>query len=475
MRTLLSVGAVIIAVLAMDPQRRDACNVEIITTPGTVSHVTRLPDGGRRIDAGGGVEATCGDKHVRADSASYLESQGVLHLFRNFRFRDPRRTLEAQRATYYRDEDRLHAEGDVSLTDVESGSTLKGPLLDYYPANARRPVERIFAPERPHLQFYPGGAGAAANRGEAFDVDGDRIHIYGDSALAAAGRVVAIRQDLEATADSMNLDLTLDELWLLGDPEVVANQTSLEGDTILILLENQQVREIRAWPHASARSEDLTLTAPSLRLFADAGEIVRTVAAPGEPERTGAVDSAGREPWAYSRSTLYTLVADSIEIKRPAGRLDRVIAVERARAESLAPVAPEEGVLGRNWIEGDTVTGFFTQPDTSSGEAEEAELSRLISVGHARALYYLLDEQAADGPPCPAINYVIGEVITLWLEAGEVREGEVVGPATGLYDEPQETCGGESEPAADTTGGAGPTPPDTAVADTARSAGGGRR
>lgn len=469
MRLLLSVGLLMATVLAMDPQRRDACNVEIITTPGTVSHVTRLPDGGRRIDAGGGVEATCGDKHVRADSATYFESQGVLHLFRNVRFRDPGRTLEARQATYYRDEDRLRAEGDVSLTDIESGSTLEGPVLYYYPANTRRPVEQIFAPQRPHLKFYPRGAGA--DRGQAFDVDGDRIHIYGESALAAAGRVVAIRQDLEATADSMNLDLRLDQLWLLGDPEVVANQTSLEGDTILILLENQEVREIQAWPDASAQGEELTLAAPSLRLFVEEGEIVRTVAAPGEAERTGAVDSAGREPWARSRSTLYSLVADSIDIRRPGGRLEKVIAVERARAASVEPVAPGDELLGRNWIEGDTVTGFFTQPDSLSGETEEAELNRLMAAGDARALYYLRDQQAANGPPCPAINYVIGELIILWLEAGEVQEGEVIGPATGLYNEPQANCAGGADAAADTTGDTGPAPPDTAAADTATSVG----
>jgi len=441
------------ALTPLPQQGGDRCAVEIETTPGTVTHVTRLPDGARRFDAGGGVEATCGDKWVRADSATWFEGRGLLHLYGNVRFRDPGRSLEADRATYFQNEDRLRPEGNVRFVETESGSTLTGPVLDYYPANAQRPVERIFAPRRPHLRFYP--EAPDGGRGEAFDVDADRIHIYGDSALAGDGDVVVTRANLEATGDSLDLDLAHDRLWLLGEPEVVTNATSLVGDTILAILEEGEVREIQAWPDASAVGEDLTLTAPLLRLFVAGGEINRTVAAAGEPERTGIEDVAERAPWASARSPDFTLVADSIDILRPGGQLDRVVSIGRARAAARELVVPGDSLLGRNWISGDTVTGFFAAADSavsdSSAAGTEARLQRLVAAGDARALHVRLPEDGGPGGR-PDINYVLGPIVTLWIGGGEVDSATVIGPATGVYAEAIGIAADTARAAADTTG-----------------------
>lgn len=469
MRSFPAAGSLLIALSAgvlSALQTQERCDVEIITTPGTVSHVTRLPGGGRRIDAGGGVEATCGDKWVRADSATWYDDRDIVYLFGDVRFRDPSRRLQSARATYFQAEDRVRAEGDVRLIDSESGSTLSGPVLDYYPAGPRRPIERMFTPRRSHLKYFP------EERGEPFDVDADRFHIYGDSLLAGAGRVVAVREGLEATGDSLDMNLGPGHLWLLGNPEIIAEETTLKGDTILAMLDEGRIEEIQAWPGGSATGQGLELTAPILRLFVEAGEIVRTAAGPGDPERTGVVDTAGRAPWARSVSRDYSLIADSIDIRRPGGRLDRVIAVRRARARTLDPAVPEDGLLARDWIEGDTVTGFFTAPDTLAADTAEAELTRLVAVGAARALYHLRNQGSNGNPECPAVNYVIGMSITLWLEAGEVQNARVIGPATGLYNEPRpgacvvgdtlgmppdslppDSAGAQKPAAADTSGG----------------------
>ncbi|UCC47660.1 MAG: hypothetical protein JSV41_09190 [Gemmatimonadota bacterium] len=437
MRRLLAFGIVSLLIALAPPgaQQRERCQLEIVTTPGTVTHLTKLGEGDTRLDAGGGVEATCGGKWVRADSVSWFEGRGELYLFGDVEYRDAGRTLEADQATYYRDEDRVRPEGNVQLTDHSSGSTLKGPLLDYYPQNESRPVERILAPGRPHLTFNPDTTGG--DNTEPFEVDADRMHIYGDSAIAGAGRVVVVRGDLNAYGDSLDLDMGRGQLWLLRQPSVEANQMHLRGDSILVLMEDQQLREILAWPNGWAEGRELSLTAPALRLYVEAEEITRAVASAGEPARTGAVDVAGREPWARSESQDYVLVADSIDIRRPAGQLERVIAVRRARASRVQPVVPGDTLLGSDWLVGDTITGYFALVDSVPATVGEVELRRLVSAGDARALYHLRD-QAGEGEAAnqPAVNYVIGRVVTLWLEAGDVEDAQVVGPAIGVYNEP---------------------------------------
>jgi lipopolysaccharide export system protein LptA len=453
MRSLLSIATLAAAATVGLPQGQQVqqadCELEVETSPTARSRMVTLLDGSAVHHIWGGVEATCGTKWLRADSAAYYQNRGVLELYHNVEYRDQSRTLLADSSTYYEAEGWVRSMGDVRLTDTSNGSTLKTSLLDYYPQTDYRPVERMFAPNRPHLVFYPQGSADS----EPFEVDADRLHIYGDSSVAGSGNVVAVRGGLRAYSDSMDLNLGEGTLWLLGDaPRVEARDTELQGDTILILLVESKVREIQAWPAGEALSEELSLSAPSIRLFVDGEEITRAVAAAGDPERTGVVDSAGRAPWARSRSRDYVLTADSIDIRRPAGLLESVLAVGRARAQAVIPFIPGEELLGSDWLEGDTITGYFEAPDTlvSAAAGEEVELSRLVAasveVGEARALYYMREEQVDEAEEgegegeavqmLPAVNYVRGLRITLFLQGGEVSSALVVGPSTGLYLEP---------------------------------------
>lgn len=527
MRVALSVVFGALAMLTLS-QQRQTCELDVKTAPGSVSR--RVLTGDRpRIEVGGGVEATCGAMWVRADSASYYEDPGILYLFRNVRYREGSRRLQADRATYYQAEDWVRAEGRVRLEDEADGSTLTGPVLEYYPASASRPLERMFAPSRPHLTFYPDSGGARA--ASPFDVDADRIHIYGDSAIAAAGEVEAVRGDLDTFSDSMDLDMGQGRLWLLGDPRVVSSDLTLLGDSILVLLEENRVSEILAWPDASATGSELALEAPQLRFFVDGGEVVRAVASGEAPEAGKAVtprepgdtlapaaarrprpglegvppmrEGAARRPESEAEDTLvragtdslrqeeggpgaaalpisgpparsisedFVLVADSIDIDLPAGQVETVVAVGRARAASREMIIPGDELLGRDWLEGDTITGHFEPlgATTDPGESpdtgrQETELRRLVAQGDARALYHLRDEgEEKAGTNHPAINYVIGRQITLWVEGGQVREARVIGPATGTYLEPLPRVPDSLAAPPDTSGV--PAPGDSVVA-----------
>lgn len=456
--SLLAVACVVVFA-PPQTQQREGCNLEVLSTLGSTGIRTTLPEGGLRWDIGGGVEATCGDKWMRADSVSSYQTRGVTYLFGDVEYRDDDRLVNADRATYYQIEDWVKAEGNVEVTDRSGRSRLTAPALDYYPLNASRATERIVAHDRPHLTFY---ADSTTGTGQPFEVDAERMHIYGDSLIAGEGDVVATRGDLVAYSDSMDLNRARGELWLLGEaPKVEANATLLQGDSILILLPENQVREIQSWPDASATGEELELRAPMLRLLIEGNEIVRAVASAGDSARTGAVRSESGEPWARSVSKDYALTADSIDILRPGGQLERVIAVGRARANTLTTFFPDDSLLNNDWLVGDTITGYFAAVDSSPVPSGQPELERLVAAGSAKALYHIVDEAGQAGTvERPAVNYVIGRTVTLALVGGEVRSAEVVGPSTGVYLEPL-----PPGQATDTTA----TPPDTsAVADTVR-------
>jgi hypothetical protein len=436
-RISFGVLAAAVALSSLQAQQQESCDLEVETvSPGAILHRVPLAEGGYRSDVGGGVEYTCGTKWLRADSVSWYEQRGVVYLFDDVQYRDEGRSVNAERATYYQLEDWVRAEGNVEVTDQAGRSRLTAPALDYYPPNASRETERIVAHYRPHLTFHADSAGSGS--GEPFEVDAERMHIYGDTLIAGQGEVVATRGELVAYADSMDLNLARGELWLLGEaPSVEANATLLEGDSILVLMAGNRVREIQSWPNASARGQELELEAPMLRLYIEGNEIARAVASAGDTARTGAIRAEGGEPWARSVSEDYALTADSIDIHRPGGQLERVVAVGRARANTLTTVFPNDSLLGNDWLVGDTITGHFTAVDSLLSAEREPELERLVAAGNARALYHIGDNAGQAGTTeQPAVNYVIGRVVTLALASGEVQSAQVVGPSTGVYLEP---------------------------------------
>ncbi len=442
-RVLVLFAALTLAAAAAAAQAQEGrkCTLSVITPPGSPSRYVQLEEG-YRLDAWDGVEATCGPSWVRADSATYYEASGVLYLYRNVEYRDDRRTLVADSAVYYRDEERVRAQGNVILTDRVSRSTLEGPVIDYFPLSEERPVERIFAPERSHLRLYADTTPGA----EPFEVDADRIHLYGDSLMAGSGDAVAVRGELSAYGDSLHLDLGNDELWLLGDPLVEAEDVSLEGDTILVLLDEGSVEEIQAWPSGAADGRDMFVAARMLRVFVSGEEVERLVAWPGT--NPPPIDSMPPGPWARAETADYILVGDSIDVERPLGILERVIAVGRARSEATEAADPLDPLLGTDWMDGDTIVGFFglgdslgehsSGSDSAPSSEETTELLRLVALGSARALYHAVDEKAAGEATGgrPGINYVLGNVVTIWFKDSKVVEVEVIGPGTGVYLEP---------------------------------------
>ncbi|NIP60773.1 MAG: hypothetical protein GWM90_33430 [Gemmatimonadetes bacterium] len=204
-----------------------------------------------------------------------------------------------------------------------------------------------------------------------------------------------------------------------------------------------------------------------------------------EPETT---------PRARAFAEEFHLRADSIDARADSSGIREVRAVGRAYgergADSIAVALP--GAVSRDWIQGDTIIGYFTrapEPDSVPatpeadrlavepsepavepaapvaparppgdeaagpvdvvGDSAEVVLEKIVVIGGggpALSLYRMAAEQA--GAP-PSVNFMKAGRIILFMERGDVARVEAEGPIEGLY---LDSSGREP-------GGSGPTEP----------------
>lgn len=169
----------------------------------------------------------------------------------------------------------------------------------------------------------------------------------------------------------------------------------------------------------------------------------------------------------------FNLTGDSIDVRSPGQVLDLVTAVGVARAEGIpddslaASMLPE--AARRDWMEGDTIFADFVLPvpedslATPAPDGQRSRLETLTAVGSARSLYRLVatdttatatptdaaepaaeaapvdpqsdTTEAAPEPP-PALHWVEGERIIVYLEGREVVKMDVEGQTVGYHLEP---------------------------------------
>jgi hypothetical protein len=440
----------------------------------------RVQDGVATLYVTGPALARCaGDVEIRADSAVLLEATAEIRLFRNVLFRDPLRQLTSDRATYFDGPGRLHAVGNVEFVDRERGSTLTGPELDYFRETEARPEPRVVAIGRPRLVLVPETAPGAEPE-EPFTVDADRMVVEGDDRLTASGRVEIARSDFDGSGREAFYDGGREFLELRGDARIAGEAFDLAAERIEARLPDGGIEQVLALRQARLEGEELTVTGDRIDLRFAGDELQRMIAR-GLP---AGEDEAGELAVAIAEE--FRMEADSLDAELPGQQLERVVAVGRARGESLAgfggqrPVpAGEPGAAtaarvngiatDRDWITGDTITGFFALEDAPLPEdpaarspdeplpdlpveveeapasaapvvapgddaAERVVLRRLVSTGDARALFRSEDDDA--DPDRPALNYLFGDEIELTIAAGELELGRVQGLRHGAFVDP---------------------------------------
>ena len=392
------------------------CDLDLKNQRGATT-IKEDPTGNRTTIFSGGLVAHCigQGNTLTADSAEYYQADGRLYLIGNVHYTEPRATVTSRTMTYYQNDDHLHAEGDV-VAVTSNGSTLRGPVAEYYRSTPQRPLARLFAPQRPTVSLIQKDTTGRGRPPDTANVVANQIVMEGDSLVYASGRVQITRPDLLATGDSAFMDSGRDFARLMRGPSVKgvgAHTFTLTGGVIDVYSKNRQVERVVATPTGHALSQDLELVADSIDLRVTNNRLQRAMA--WGTTRAHAV-SPDRE-----------IVADSIDAIMPDQRVREVRALRKAYAESN----PDSGVVStqRDWMSGDTIIARFDSippTDTSS----KPRVRQIVALGGARSFYQMKNSKGPANEP--SVNYVRGRVINIDFEDRKVATVTVIDQATGV-------------------------------------------
>jgi lipopolysaccharide export system protein LptA len=410
--------------------------------PETRVRYQRLPDSTGLMFLGGGVVGHCqGEKNkVRADSAEQYEASGIVNLFGNVVYEEPGRLrFEAQHATYFTKEERLFADGNVVATQLESGSTFRGPSMEYLrPIPGSRPTSRLIAPNRPTAQILE--KDSTGKPGPPVNISANTMVDEGDSVLFAWGDVQINRTTLVGEADSASFDKLTERARLIRTARIVNRDKDepfrLFGDTIDIYSKDRKVERVIALHNANSSSNDVVMMAEKIDLRFAEQKLDRAFAF-----------GKGR---AKATTSAQLLEADSIAIRMPNQKIRQVVAVGRAVATGT-PDTLKIKSDDRDVLRGDTVKAWFDSTETPDDTTSKARISEIHAMGNASSLFQIASKQ---GPTAPAsLNYVRGMTILVVFDSGQVRFVTVDSAATGLYQEPA------PDSLSDSTKGRGAVPP----------------
>lgn len=434
-------GTCVLEFYPRDPSRPPATNA--VRSPAT---------GNYNVYVGGGALYKCQgqDVSLTADSTEYIESAGVLYLIGNVHYREPRVRVDAARMTYFQGEDRLLAEGSVQAV-TPSGTTMRGPRVEYFRAVPTRPLARMVATGRPETVLVQQDSSGRPQ--EPVNIVSDRIVTEADSLVYASGKVDITRTDLVARGDSAFLDSGREYARLMRSPSIESRPRrptdrafTLVGTTIDLFSRQRQLERVLALGAGKATSADLTLTADTIDLRVRETRMEHAYAwGPGR---------------AHAVSTDREIVADSLDVYMPAQRLREV----RALRNALARTDPDTTRIRsgeRDWIGGDTLVARFdtaAPPRAPGDSARQPRIQEVVAIGGAQSYYQIASLDG--GPTRPGVNYVRGRQITLHFAARPASApGAPAGDAQGDPQQQLETVtvldqavGVYLEPKDDTTG-----------------------
>ena len=196
----------------------------------------------------GNVRWARGESRLSCGHAKYIEEDGLLFLSKDVHLVDETRDIMADSVRYVREEERAVAIGNVILV-VEGGDvTVRSDSMDYALGE-----KEAWAFKRPRLTLHQSGS----SRGDKFrevSIFGDRLHMMEDNFTTVAGEVDIIGDSLSGKSDSLNYDMKLEKIFLLGSPWLEVGSYRLEGNALDLCVPGRVLR--RGISRGAARGEE---------------------------------------------------------------------------------------------------------------------------------------------------------------------------------------------------------------------------
>jgi len=423
MRRPLISAAMAVAMIAPVGRGQGTTRCTLEPQPGkdTRTSTVQLPSKEYNTFVGGGLLVRCPSRNITlmADSAELYGDEKRDFLVGHVSYDEPRLKMTSDFLTYYTAEERIVASGNVNGR-LPSGSTLKGPQVDYKRAVPRiRTRPQTLATGRPTVTIVQ--RDTSGKEQPPIDVVANTIFMDGDSLIYGSGNVQIARPEVNASGDSSFINTGTEIMQLMRNPVVNGTRGRpfrLVGVNIDLFSKDKKLQRVIARARAQAISQDLTLTADTIDLRINQDSLERAFA------------------WGKSRahavSPTQNMIADSLDVQMPGQRVREVHALHKAFAEGRADSTTFKPDT-TNWLRGDTILALFdTLPpvDTTKGPA----IRKLISTDSAEAFYNLAPQDTSLHRP--AINYVKGHKITIDFNEEKVAQIAVDGRVSGVYLEP---------------------------------------
>ena len=442
--------AVALSAAAVDAQgggrQRCVLDFDALRAEGARTSLARAPSGNYNTFIGNGAIYRCAGQgnELRADSTEYYGDAGVLYLIGNVRYTEPRMSATSSRMTYYQADDRLLAEGNV-VANMEGGTVMRGPRVEYWRTTPSRPRARLFAPGRPRMQLVE--RDSAGRPQPPVDVVANTIAMEGDSLVYAGGRVEITRPDLLAKGDSAFLDSGREYARLMRQPAIESRGDrpfTLVGGLIELWSRQRKLERVLAARDAVANSDSMRIASDTIDMRLVANRLQRAYA------------------WGPSRARVTSperdITADSLDVHMPNQQLREVRALRGAYAATRVDTTRIRSTE-RDWLRGDSIVARFDSvaaADTTSRPRPRD----VVAMGSASAFYQVPARAGPSAPP--ALNYVRGGTITVELDSAEVQTVTVIGQASGIYLEPAGDTAAvrrARQTVGDTAGGTDQAPP----------------
>jgi hypothetical protein len=333
----------------------------------------------------------------------------------NFRYEDEQARVTSDFGTYYRDDERWEARGNVVYLDRRDGSRLEGPSVNYHRrGRGAREQEEAYADQRPRLTLVP--RDSAGGPPEPYIVVADRLRTRGQDQMWAGGAVTIDRSDLRGRSDSLELDTGRAGTGaLIGRAEIrraAEDSFALTGRRIDLTLEREELTGVTGRDSAALRSRDLDLVADAIRLSLARRKVVQSLAW-----------GTTRKPVALADA--YQVRADSLAVDTP----DEALKELRAFGNAWVGLRPDTAQGERDWLAGTRIIAQF-EPTMKNGRRQSV-LSRIEAVNAARSFFRQAAPQAGGRP---TINYSTADRIVLTMEPGDsakVRRVDMSGRVNG--------------------------------------------
>lgn len=417
--------------------------------------------------AGGNVRLSCAGTEVQMWSDSLASYGGnVVQFIGNVKYRDATMTMDADFGTYFKQDERWEAQGNVVATNRKSGSVIRGPVLNHWRAvRGLRDSAETEATGRPTVTYFPDDSAAEAGgtKPEPYVIVGDMLRFRGSNQVWGRGNVTVDRSDFSSRSDSLALDtgpkgegsltgaiplptirgLGADSFTVVGrridlglanrslkrvvtkDSAVVTRaELELTADTIAMDVADRKLERTEAWGRTRrpvAVSEEYLIRADSLA-FDTPGQKLSEGRMFGSAWVGGKVDTTGlaqAEPDSAESDSLTTPGA------APA---------DSAPADSAAAPAADGLILDRDWIAGDTVRVSFAESDSAG--TRRTILSRIDARGKAQSLYRLRPTRPGGRA---SLSYASGQQILVVMLTGNrsgVDRVEARGGVSGIQLQP---------------------------------------